>query len=489
MSEITLQNSHFKPVVLHVMHSWGGGLERWVQDYCRTDTAKTNIVLKSIGIFGTPGQRLALYQHIDDQTPTRIWELTSPIRATSITNLDYCYALEEIISDFKVSKIIISSFIGHSLNVLNTGIETIIICHDYYPFCPAINIYFGKVCNECKYSHLQHCFQENKHNSFFPSISAWEWMPIRKIFLKLILHYQITLVVPSFSIKQNLIQLEPAFKNVNFVLISHGVELKKEKDTKYFNNQKPVAKLKILVLGRLDFHKGLDLLKETYKEIVEVADIFLLGCGEAGHSFAETEGIYIVAENYALADLPEAIKNISPDLGLLLSVWPETFSYTLSELMLLGIPTVATKVGSFEERIVNGVNGFLVSASKDALIQKIKDLFKNRDLILQVAENLPKNSQRSLKEMVDDYDKMMTFTTATQEKILWGINLLQMTQVELERSQSQMQQIQFQLQLQQTQVELEQSRQRIKAMESSKFWQIRHVWFRVKQVLGLKGDE
>ena len=57
---------------------------------------------------------------------------------------------------------------------------------------------------------------------------------------------------------------------------------------------------------------------------------------------------------------------------------------------------------------------------------------------------------------------------------------LQQTQANLERSQTQ---------LQQTQLQLQQAQDTIRGMESSKFWQLRQGWFRLKQNLGLKGDD
>ncbi len=69
----------------------------------------------------------------------------------------------------------------------------------------------------------------------------------------------------------------------------------------------------------------------------------------------------------------------------------------------------------------------------------------------------------------------------------------QQTQGELERSLSQLQQIQ--LEWQETQTKLQQAHQAweycqviIKAMESSKFWQLRLAWFRLKRFVGIKGD-
>ncbi len=520
-----------QPVQLHVMHNWGGGLERWVQDYCRADTVRKNMVLKPARPPARICKTLELYQHIDDDVPIRVWDLSVPIYGTCITNLDYCYILEEIIKDFDIKGIIISSFIGHSLDILNTGIKTLVICHDYYPFCPALNIYFDSVCKTCKFSELQRCFKENRYNSHFPEASASGWMPIRKIFFELILHHKITLVAPSSSVKRNLIQLEPALKDVDFVVIPHGVELPGN-STEIYRNSIDQEKIKVLILGRLASHKGLDLLKESYREILETANIYLLGCGERGHIFEGIDGIYIIAKDYGLSELREMLKEIAPDIALLLSTVPETFSYTLSELTILEIPTIATKIGSFEDRIEDGVNGFLVTPDKNSLIQKIREVSQERQLLSKVANNLKNTSCRTNQEMVEDYHKLVTLTAISQYKMSEESKLLKMTQAEVERSQAQLQQTQAeversQAQLQQTQAELaqlqaesqaqiqqsqaelarsqaqvystqaeltrsqaqlystqgqlEQSNTTIAAMETSKFWKLRTLWFKLKE--------
>src|SRR5690606_35941671 len=38
-----------RPVILHVLHGWGGGAERWVRDFCSAFTAADHLVLKSCG--------------------------------------------------------------------------------------------------------------------------------------------------------------------------------------------------------------------------------------------------------------------------------------------------------------------------------------------------------------------------------------------------------------------------------------------------------
>ncbi|MBD2078129.1 glycosyltransferase [Phormidium sp. FACHB-592] len=79
----------------------------------------------------------------------------------------------------------------------------------------------------------------------------------------------------------------------------------------------------------------------------------------------------------------------------------------------------------------------------------------------------------------------------TQTQLEQTQTQLEQTQTQLNPTRSQLQQAEVQLeqiyrQLQQTQAQLEQVEQRNIAMESSKFWKIRKVWVRCKQIVGLK---
>jgi glycosyltransferase involved in cell wall biosynthesis len=381
------------------MHSWGGGLERWVQDYCRGDNQNSNLILKSIGEYGIPAKVIALYQHIDDSIPIRIWQLEKPIRATSASHLEYRYILQEIIEMFPVDYILISSLIGHSLELLNTRLKTVIICHDFYPFCPVIVAYFKGNCQECNFSHLKICFSENPIK-FFPFTSAIEWMEIRNTLIFTLQKQKIPLILPSPFIKDRLISLDSKFAEVSMFVISHGIS--SLKIIQQQSNSKANKKLHILILGRLSAHKGFDLFSQICDSLGEVAEIYLLGCGDSGYSFKDKSHIHIVPE-YKPEELAQIVNNLHIDLGLLLSTWTETFSYTLSELMSLGIPTLTTNIGSFADRIEEGVNGFLVNPDPKDIINKVNTLSKDREFLRVVHKNLLEFKHKGTEEMISEY--------------------------------------------------------------------------------------
>ena len=106
-------------------------------------------------------------------------------------------------------------------------------------------------------------------------------------------------------------------------------------------------------------------------EIGEVADLFLVGAGESGEQFAGRADTTVIWE-YQKLELGDYLRDIDADLGLMLSVVPETFSYTLSELWAAGVPVLATNLGAFSDRIVEGHNGWLVEPLADPILAKIR---------------------------------------------------------------------------------------------------------------------
>jgi glycosyltransferase involved in cell wall biosynthesis len=83
-------------------------------------------------------------------------------------------------------------------------------------------------------------------------------------------------------------------------------------------------------------------------------------------------------------------------------------------------------------------------------------------------------SQSQLQQTQSELERSQSQLQHTQNELERSHSQLQHTQNELERSQSQ---------LQQTQSELERSQNNILAMESSKFWKLRQLWFKAKKIL------
>ena len=107
------------------------------------------------------------------------------------------------------------------------------------------------------------------------------------------------------------------------------------------------------------------------------------------------------------------MQSIKPDIGLLLSSVPETFSYTLSELFAAGIPPIATNLGAFSDRIDPGKTGWLVPPRPEALVACLAALAQDRNQVRAVRDTLLSNDQRSSSDMVADYLALLPAATLT----------------------------------------------------------------------------
>lgn len=395
---------------LHVMHSWGGGIESWVNEYCGSDREHINFVLKSIGTWGAFGMELRLYDSARDATPIQQWSLAPAVKHTGGSHSGYRAAISEIIHRYGIDAILVSSLVGHSLDVFRTGLPTLMVCHDYYPFCPAFNVTFGdKLCASCGPTELRDCTLENVHNRFFRNVPPTEWTKLRVEFEQTLSANRVQMVAPSPSVRENYSRFMPGLAS-RFHVIPHG--------TTPFDSPgihldfRPDRRLRIVIIGAMAPHKGLALLEKTAAGIVSFADLFLVGCGEGGTVFTG-RGITIIPA-YDRSELPGLLQSIGPDVGLLLSVVPETFSFALQELFELGIPTVATRVGSFADRIQDGINGFLVDAVPDAVLKQLRDLAEDRTPLKRISQHLILNPPRRPQEMLADYEAVIGLPTLSE---------------------------------------------------------------------------
>jgi glycosyltransferase involved in cell wall biosynthesis len=113
-----------------------------------------------------------------------------------------------------------------------------------------------------------------------------------------------------------------------------------------------------------------------------------------------------VVEDYSPEELTELLLAIRPDLVLLLSQVPESYSYTLSEAFAHSIPVCAPNRGSFGERVVHGSTGFLLENDDNGLLELLVDLDSKREWLQGISRNIKQIHIRSVGDMLQDYYKL-----------------------------------------------------------------------------------
>jgi len=397
-----------KPVVLHVLHGWGGGAERFVRDLAGIDSARHHLVLCARGNSQRRcyGESLDLVDGAFSTPALRSLVLPDPIRSTTLGDATYKAFLDALLGDFQVDAVMVSSLIGHSLDALRTGLPTVLVTHDYYPLWPILHRDFGDAGLAFDDAQLVADLRNSRADFEFAERDADYWRSLRDAYVAAVLAAKAHIVAPSRSALANLLRIEPRFAPLVASVIAHGIA-SWPADAPVPTPAPPERdRLRLVVPGRVRRGKGAELLRAALPMLREHADIFLLGAGAEGEQFFGEANVHVVL-NYRREELPALLARIRPDAALLLPTVAETFSYTLSELASLGIPVIGTRLGALAERIEEGASGWLVEPQAEAVASCVERLARNPAAIAAARTALASVLPRDLAQMAADYAQLL----------------------------------------------------------------------------------
>ncbi len=139
---------------------------------------------------------------------------------------------------------------------------------------------------------------------------------------------------------------------------------------------------RIAFVGSVKPRKGAHLMKPIVESLRgREIEWFVFGGGDASVLTAlRALPDVTIHGQYAMGALPELLARHNIDLVLLTSVEAETYSLTLSESWLAGVPVIAFAHGAIEERIRNEGGGWLVplSSGVDGVVEGIERWLRDR---------------------------------------------------------------------------------------------------------------
>lgn len=360
-----------KPVLLHALHGWGGGSERFVADLIRADPSRHHLVLQAVS---DPAARLTGTSLVLKLAPAaaalREHPLAAPITVTAIQSSECADFLEALCADFGVGGVLVSSLIGLSLDVLRTGLPTSVVCHDYHPFWPTLHADFGAADFDASESALRAQLEAASADLPFAERRADAWLALRRAYLQALLDARAQLIAPTRIVLENLLRMAPDLRELSTHCIPHGIAPWAE-PVPPRATRGPGARLRVWVPGRINGGKGEHLLSRLVPQLPPNTELVLLGCGAAGMRFFGADRVHVLLD-YRREELPRLAAELAPDLVLLPASVAETFSYTLSEMRLLGLPVLATRLGSYVERIQHGRDGLLVEPDAGAIARALQ---------------------------------------------------------------------------------------------------------------------
>ena len=390
-----------RPVVLHVLHGWGGGAEGFVRDLARADATRCHLALLARGSTQRAryGEWLELAHAGDAMTTLARWPLDAAIAATSERHDAYRALLDAVVARCGVGTICVSSLIGHSLDALRTGLPTVVVAHDYYPYWPQLHCDFGDAQRRFDRAELERALAVRDATPPFAPQPAARWWALREATVEALVAARARLVAPTAGVVANLLRIEPRLAALDPHAIAHG--LRPFADV--VRAEPPArTKLRVLVLGRVAGGKGETLLRSLVPRLRDACEFHLLGCGTGGYGFMGIGGATLEFD-YERDALPARVAAIAPDLALMPVTVAETWSYTLSELWALGVPPLACAIGSLAERIEDGVTGLLVAPDVDAIERRLRALAADRQPLRALRARLAMGRQRDTAAMAGDY--------------------------------------------------------------------------------------
>ncbi|HTQ80904.1 MAG TPA: glycosyltransferase, partial [Thermoanaerobaculia bacterium] len=388
------------PANLHLLHSWGGGLERWVRLFAAADRRSRNLVLSSHGTRDAYGLELVLWDAASALELGR-WVLSEAICEVAVRNAEYLALLASLVTEHRLAHLYVSSLIGHAVDALDLGLPTTVVHHDFFPFCPALNLYFGATCQSCGAGELTACLAANPYSELFRENPPEHWLDLRERSLALLASRGTTHVCPRPWVRDAFHRIDGRFAALPWTVVEHGID---GEPVDCFGGAEPGRRLRLLHLGRLNRYKGLDRLRKLLPELCRRAELTLLGTGPAGEELAGFPGVEVI-EEYRPEELTALLRRLRPDLALFLSVVPETYCFTLSEAFLRGIPAVARRLGALAERIEPGRSGLLFDTDEECL-EHLATLDRTRPHLQSMSRHLRSLSPRTAGEMVADYYRL-----------------------------------------------------------------------------------
>ncbi len=248
------------------------------------------------------------------------------------------------------SRIVINNLVGYKsiMDVIgfvtreknaSPGLGVEFMLHDYYCLCPTVHLlqpnlvscvkHDAVVCTKCQSNILQ-----------------WraQWLPVLE-------NVVTDIVVFSDSSKKIFLSVYPSLES-KVRLVPHNVPKMRSVKIKKHNG------INIGVVGNLTSVKG----KEIVCQMLDVLpdDVRIVNIGTFYGDMPQSEK-FVCTGPYVHAALPDLVQMHQIDVVFIASVVPETFSFTTSECIDMGLPVVCFDIGAPAQRVAKYESGMVIS--------------------------------------------------------------------------------------------------------------------------------
>lgn len=296
----------------------------------------------------------------------------------NISGYDFIYSLLNFI---KIGKIIYNTGVSFCnpetipdflINLkIKTNASLCTLAHDLFPICPSHFLIDdkGKYCDVPDPSVCYSCLRNNTYGftTLFESgdIKKWRdrWGNLLIASDKIVSFSESTLNLYK--------RVYPQIDDNKTAVTPHKVDYLPEKAIITQTDN-----LKIGVVGQIGYHKGSKILQDLAKEIFENKyniEIIVIGAVEAS---CPPEVVKQTGP-YQHENLKILLEENGVNVVLFPSIWPETFSYVVQEMIELGYPVASFNLGAPAERLRKYDKGVILSSmNPEIVVQELIDMHR-----------------------------------------------------------------------------------------------------------------
>jgi GT2 family glycosyltransferase/glycosyltransferase involved in cell wall biosynthesis len=223
-----------------------------------------------------------------------------------------------------------------------SGLEFDFTFHDYYMICPRVTGFIEERNYYCGFEIDPEGTPCQKCSADHGGIDIENWRSIHHKFLKMARK----LLSPS----------REAARIINGFFPGLDVEIQPHPECYSFRGKprdgESSGLLNVGLIGGLSPQKGRKVLQECLRISRERAlPIRWVLMGVTDQEGERQDPDFVITGRYEVADLPQLFEKYEIDVVVIPALWPETYSYILSESWLLGRPVIAPAIGAFKERM------------------------------------------------------------------------------------------------------------------------------------------
>lgn len=198
-------------------------------------------------------------------------------------------------------------------------------------------------------------------------------------------------------------------KDCSVLLEYEGKYYSSEKLKSKFQKENRTNKINVAFLGGMVPEKGSELAYNMIKSApVDEFEWFSIGIiGDSNYNELEQENFHKTGA-YTKEELNDIIKSHGIDIICILSIWPETFCYTLSESIICNTPVLVTDIGAHGYRVKENGYGWVVDykSTGEQIVEKLRNIYNDKTDFERVKKIAEEYKEKSVREMCDEYDAL-----------------------------------------------------------------------------------